>query len=278
VSEQNRCDVLQQMAEARAAIEARGGVKPRIGLILGSGLGDLADEITDAVRIPYHEIPHFPVSTVPSHAGRLVIGRLSGQPVVAMQGRVHYYEGYPMEQVIFPTRVMKALGCDTLVITCACGGLNPDFSAGDLILITDHINTMGVDPLRGFNDERLGPRFPATVGAYTPALRDIARQEAAVLGITLREGVYVAIPGPSFNTSAELRALRILGADVVGMSTVPEVIAAAQMGMKVLGIGCITDMALPDQPIHLTHEQVMETAERTKPKFQALIRAVVARL
>lgn len=278
MNEQNRSDVLQQMAEARAAIEAKGSIKPRIGLILGSGLGDLADEIAEAVQIPYREIPHFPVSTAPGHAGRLVIGRLSGQPVVAMQGRVHYYEGYPMEQVIFPTRVMKALGCDTVIITCACGGLNPDFAAGDLMLIADHLNTMGVDPLRGFNDDRLGPRFPATVGAYTPALRELARQEAAALGISLREGVYAAISGPTYNSSAELRALRILGADAVGMSTVPEVIAAAHMGMKVLGIACITDMALPDNPIHLTHEQVMETAERTKPKFQGLVRAVLARL
>jgi len=278
VCERTQGDLAQRMDEAKAAIVSRGIIPPRIGLILGSGLGDLADQIEEAVRIPYSEIPHFPVSTVAGHAGRLVIGRLAGQPVVAMQGRVHYYEGYPMEQVIFPTRVMKALGCDTLVVTCACGGLNPDFSPGDLMLITDHINMMGVDPLRGPNDERLGPRFPATVGAYTPELQELAMRVAQDLGFPLRQGVYVAISGPCYNSSAELRMLRILGADAVGMSTVPEVIAAAHMGLRVLGIACVTDMALPDQPIHLTHEQVMETAERTKPRFQRLIKEILARL
>lgn len=276
--EQNQGDLLQRMEEARAAIVSRGITPPRVGLILGSGLGELADQIEEPVAIPYSEIPHFPVSTVAGHAGRLVIGRLAGKPVVAMQGRIHYYEGYPMEQVIFPTRVMKALGCDTVIITCACGGLNPNFAAGDLMLITDHINMMGVDPLRGPNDERIGPRFPATVGAYTPELRQLAQQVAADLGITLRQGVYAAISGPCYNSTAELRMLQILGADAVGMSTVPEVIAATHMGMKVLGIGCITDMALPDQPVHLTHEQVMETAERTKPRFQGLVKEVLARL
>lgn len=278
MTEQNTGNLLQRMAEAREAITARGAVTPQVGLILGSGLGDLADEIEAAVRIPYGEIPHFPVSTVAGHAGQLAIGRLSGRPVVAMQGRVHYYEGYPMEQILFPTRVMKALGCETVVVTCACGGLNPDFAAGDLMMITDHINMMGADPLRGPNDERLGPRFPATVGAYTRSLQELADQQAAALGFPLRHGVYAAISGPSYNTSAELRMLRMMGADAVGMSTVPEVVAAAHMGMQVLGIACVTDMALPDHPVQLTHEQVMETAERTKPRFQGLVRAVLARL
>ncbi len=271
-------DLMERMQEARAAILARGAITPRVGLILGSGLGDLADQIEDAVRIPYSEIPHFPVSTVPGHAGLLVIGTLMGQPVVTMKGRIHYYEGYSMEQVTFPTRVLKALGCETVVVTCACGGLNPDFTAGDLMLITDHINMMGEDPLRGHNDERLGPRFPAMVGAYTPALREMAEQVASGLGFQVRKGVYSPISGPCYNTSAELRMLRMLGSDAVGMSTVPEVVTAAHMGVKVLGIACITDMALPDHPIQLTHEQVMETANRTKPRFQNLIKGVLERL
>jgi purine-nucleoside phosphorylase len=271
-------ELLQRMEEARAAIFARGAAQPKVGLILGSGLGDLADQIEEAIRIPYGEIPHFPVSTVAGHAGELVIGKLSGQTVAAMKGRVHYYEGYTMQQVTFPTRVLKALGCETLIVTCAAGGLNPDFAAGDLMLIVDHINLMGADPLRGPNEEALGPRFPAMVGAYTSALRVLAEQVAGELGFTLRKGVYSPISGPCYNTSAELRALRLLGSDAVGMSTVPEVVTAAHMGMKVLGIACITDMALPDHPIQLTHEQVMETAERTKPRFQNLIKGILARM
>lgn len=271
-------ELMQRMEEARAAISGRGGVSPKVGLILGSGLGDLAEQIENPVRIPYGEIPHFPVSTVEGHAGQLVIGRLAGQDVVAMQGRVHYYEGYTMQQITFPVRVMKALGVETVIVTCACGGLNPAFSAGDLMLIRDHINMMGEDPLRGPNDATLGPRFPAMVGAYTPALRELAHQVASELGFRLREGVYSPISGPCYNTSAELKMLTMLGSDTVGMSTVPEVIVAAHMGMKVLGIACVTDMALPDSPVHLTHEQVMETANRTKPRFQNLIKGVLARM
>lgn len=271
-------ELLQRMEEARAAIAARGGVTPKVGLILGSGLGDLANEVENAVRIPYHEIPHFPVSTVAGHAGNLVIGTLRGQPVAVMQGRVHYYEGYTMAQVTFPTRVLKALGCETVIVTCACGGLNPGFEAGDLMLINDHINMMGEDPLRGPNAESLGPRFPAMVGAYTPALRELAGQVASSLGFQLRQGVYSPISGPTYNTSSELRMLRSFGSDAVGMSTVPEVVTAAHMGMRVLGIACITDMALPDHPVHLTHEQVMEVANRTKPRFQALIKGVLERM
>ncbi len=271
-------DLLKRMNEARDAIMSRGITPPKVGLILGSGLGDLADQIEDAVRIPYGEIPHFPVSTAPGHAGQLVIGTLMGQKVVAMKGRVHYYEGYSMQEVTFPTRVLKALGCDTLIVTCAAGGLNPEFSAGDLMLIVDHINMMGEDPLRGPNVDELGPRFPAMVGAYNEELRALADQVAGELGFSLRKGVYSPISGPCYNTSAELRMLRMLGSDAVGMSTVPEVVTAVHMGMKVLGIACITDMALPDHPIQLTHEQVMETAERTKPRFQNLIKGVLARL
>lgn len=219
-------DLLKRIEEARAAVAQRSAVKPAIGLILGSGLGDLADQVQAPVHVPYREIPHFPVSTAPGHAGRLVLGYLEGKPVVAMQGRIHFYEGYTMEQVIFPVRVMRALGIETLIVTCAAGGLNPAFSAGDLMLITDHINTMGQDPLRGPNEEQLGPRFPAIVGAYTPELRELALDTAREIGISLQQGVYTAISGPSFNTSAELRMLQRLGGDAVGMSTVPEVIAA----------------------------------------------------
>jgi purine-nucleoside phosphorylase len=271
-------DLLLRMNEAKDAVLARGAQPPRIGLILGSGLGALADQIQDAVRIPYSEIPHFPVSTVAGHAGELVIGNLEGKPVVAMKGRVHFYEGYSMEQVTFPTRVLKALGCDTLIVTCASGGLNPDFAAGDLMLITDHINMMGQDPLRGQNREELGPRFPAMVNAYTPRLRELAESIANGLGFAVRKGVYSPISGPCYNTSAELRMLRMLGSDAVGMSTVPEVVTAAHMSMQVLGIACITDMALPDAPVHLTHKQVMETADQARPRFQSLIKGVLEHL
>jgi purine-nucleoside phosphorylase len=271
-------DLLTRIEEARAAITARANTVPKVGLILGSGLGDLADQMEDATVIPYGEIPHFPVSTVPGHAGLLVLGRLMGVPVVAMKGRIHYYEGYTMQQVTFPARVLKALGCEALIVTCACGGLNPDFQAGDLMLIADHINLMGEDPLRGPNCEELGPRFPAMVGAYTPELRAEAQAVAKGLGFAVRQGVYSPISGPCYNTSAELRMLRLLGSDAVGMSTVPEVVTAAHMGMKVLGIACITDMALPDAPVKLTHEQVMETAVRTKPRFQSLIKGVLQRM
>ncbi|MFZ5814219.1 MAG: purine-nucleoside phosphorylase [Bacillota bacterium] len=271
-------DLLRQMEEARAAIVARGAGTPSIGLILGSGLGDLADQIENAVRIPYAEIPHFPVSTVEGHAGQLVIGSLMGRTVAAMQGRVHYYEGYTMQQVTFPVRVMRALGVKSLIVTCASGGLNPSFEAGDLMLIVDHINLMGEDPLRGPNLKELGPRFPAMVDAYTPELRRLALAVAEEQGIRLRQGVYSPISGPSYNTSAELRMLQRLGSDAVGMSTVPEVVVARHMGLQVLGIACITDMALPDAPVHLTHEQVMEVANRTKPRFQNLIKGVLQRL
>lgn len=268
-------ELLRQMEEARAAIMARGAASPTVGLILGSGLGDLADQIENAVRIPYGEIPHFPVSTVEGHAGELVIGTLVGQTVVAMKGRVHYYEGYSMQQVTFPVRVMKALGVQTVIVTCASGGLNPNFEAGDLMLIVDHINMMGEDPLRGPNQPALGPRFPAMVDAYDPGLRNQALSVAEGLGFSLRQGVYSPISGPSYNTSAELRMLQRLGSDAVGMSTVPEVVVARHMGLRVLGVACITDMALPDAPVHLTHEQVMEVANRTKPRFQNLIKGVL---
>lgn len=270
-------DLLARMNEAAAAVRSRTALVPRIGLILGSGLGDLADQVEDGVRIPYGEIPHFPVSTVAGHAGELVLGHLAGQPVAVMKGRVHYYEGYSMAQVTFPTRVLKALGCESLIVTCAAGGLNPAFQAGDLMMITDHINMMGEDPLRGPNEESLGPRFPAIFGAYAPALREHCLSVALEQGIDLKQGVYSPISGPCYNTPAELRMLRMLGSDSVGMSTVPEVVTAKHMGMQVLGVACITDMAIPDHPVHLTHGQVMAVANRTKPRFQGLIKGCLER-
>lgn len=266
----------QTVREAVAAIRERTNHVPEIGLILGSGLGDLAEQIADATVIPYGEIPHFPVSTVAGHAGRLMIGRLEGKTVVAMQGRFHYYEGYSMAQVAFPVYVMKFLGAKVLIVTNAAGGMNKAFQPGDLMLIVDHLNFMGDNPLIGPNDDELGPRFPDLSRAYDPELIALAEQKARDLGIRVQKGVYAGISGPNYLPPAELVMLRRLGGDAVGMSTIPEVIAAAHCGLRVLGISCITDMAIGEELEPLTHEQVVAVAERTKPKFTALVRAVVA--
>lgn len=266
----------QAVREAVAAIRERTGLVPEIGLILGSGLGDLAEQIEAATVIPYGEIPHFPVSTVAGHAGRLVIGRLEGKPVVAMQGRFHYYEGYSMAQVAFPVYVMKFLGTKVLIVTNAAGGMNKAFQPGDLMLIVDHLNFTGDNPLIGPNDNELGPRFPDMSRAYDPEMIALAEQKAQELGIRVQKGVYAGISGPNYLPPAELVMLRRLGGDAVGMSTIPEVIAAAHCGLRVLGISCITDMAIGEELEPLTHEQVVAVAERTKPKFTALVRAVVA--
>lgn len=266
----------QTVREAVAAIRERTNHVPEIGLILGSGLGDLAEQIADATVIPYGEIPHFPVSTVAGHAGRLVIGRLEGKTVVAMQGRFHYYEGYSMAQVAFPVYVMKFLGAKVLIVTNAAGGMNKAFQPGDLMLIVDHLNFTGDNPLIGPNDDELGPRFPDLSRAYDPELIALAEQKARDLGIRVQKGVYTGISGPNYLPPAELVMLRRLGGDAVGMSTIPEVIAAAHCGLRVLGISCITDMAIGEELEPLTHEQVVAVAERTKPKFTALVRAVVA--
>ncbi|MCM3719685.1 purine-nucleoside phosphorylase [Fictibacillus phosphorivorans] len=256
-------------------IQSKLNASPKIGLILGSGLGILAEEIENPVVIPYSEIPEFPVSTVEGHAGQLVIGELAGKQVVAMQGRFHYYEGYSMEKVTFPVRVMKLIGVETIVVTNAAGGVNKDFEAGDLMLITDHINNMGDNPLIGANDSSFGVRFPDMSEAYTPSLQDVARKVSKELGIQLKEGVYVGNTGPSYETPAEVRMLRVMGADAVGMSTVPEVIIARHSGMKVLGISCISNMAagILDQP--LTHDEVMETTELVKANFLSLVKGMV---
>ncbi|MFC4306245.1 purine-nucleoside phosphorylase [Cohnella boryungensis] len=266
------------MEEAKGYIQSLQTIKPTIGLILGSGLGELADEIQDAVRVPYESIPHFPVSTVEGHAGQLVIGRLQGQAVIAMQGRFHYYEGYSMQEVTFPVRVMKALGVEHLIVTNACGGMNPGFEPGDLMLIQDHLNMTGANPLIGENEAELGPRFPDMSRAYTPELLGLVEETAKSLDIRVKKGVYAGITGPTYMTPAELKMLRLVGGDAVGMSTVPEVIVASHMKMKVIGISCVTDMAIGEHLEPLSHEQVIEVANRTKPKFISLVKEIVTRL
>jgi purine-nucleoside phosphorylase len=253
-------------------------LKPDLGIILGTGLGGLADEMVVETSVPYDRIPGFPLSTVESHAGRLLLGRLGKRTVIAMQGRFHRYEGYSLTDVGFPVRVMRGLGAETLIVTNACGGMNPLWNAGDLVLLSDHINLLGDNPLVGANDERLGPRFPDMSAPYDPELRAVARAVALELGIVLREGVYVAVPGPSLETRAEYRMLRGIGADVVGMSTVPEVIVAAHAGMRTLGISIITDQCLPDALEPVDIERIIATARRAEPPLTRLITTMAARL
>ncbi|HJZ49511.1 MAG TPA: purine-nucleoside phosphorylase [Roseiflexaceae bacterium] len=272
-------DLYNQIEQARAAIAGGVSVRPRVGLILGSGLGSLADELDEPAVVPYAEIPGFPRSTVHGHRGELAVGRLAGQPVAVMRGRFHFYEGYSMQQVTFPVRVMRALGCNTLIVTNAAGGLRPDWAMGDLMRIADHIFLPGMaghHPLIGPNDDRLGARFPAMVGAYDAELGQRAHAVAAELGATLREGTYLMLSGPSFESGAELRMCRAF-ADAVGMSTAPEVVVARHSGMRVLGISLITNLALPDGP-PANHEEVLAAGEAAKPTFAALLKGVLARL
>ncbi|MDD3059005.1 MAG: purine-nucleoside phosphorylase [Spirochaetia bacterium] len=267
--------LMEKMQEAAMYITSRIGNEPvDIGMVLGSGLGGLADELEDAVAISYKDIPFFPVSTVFGHKGRLVAGNLEGKRVLCMQGRFHYYEGYGMDQVVFPIQVMHAMGINQLLVTNAAGGVNTSYQPGDLMLITDHIKLIADSPMRGPNHEELGERFFDMTNAYDKQLSILARDEAKRLGIPLQEGVYMFFAGPSYETPAEVRSARILGADAVGMSTVPEAIAASQMRMKVLGISCITNMAagILDQP--LNHTEVMETSDRVKEAFTSLVRNV----
>ncbi len=265
-------DAIKKSAEY---ISAKLTNKPEIGLILGSGLGVLAEEIQNPVVIPYTEIPEFPVSTVEGHAGQLVIGELEGKNVIAMQGRFHFYEGYAMDKVTFPVRVMKYLGVEKLIVTNAAGGVNESFEAGDLMILSDHINNMGTNPLIGPNNNEFGARFPDMSEPYCKELRKLARDVAAEIGLKVQEGVYVGNTGPSYETPAEVRMLRTLGGDAVGMSTVPEVIIARHSGMKVLGISCISNMAagILDQP--LTHDEVMETTEMVKANFLQFVKTIV---
>lgn len=270
---------LFEAAEAAASVvRERFGARPDAAIILGTGLGALAAEIDADAIIEYRDIPNFPLSTVESHAGRLLCGRLGGKTVVAMQGRFHRYEGYSLQQVTFPVRVMRALGAETLIVSNACGGLHPDWSAGDLMLLSDHINLIGDNPLIGPNDNRLGERFPDMSMPYDDALRALARDVAAKAGIAVREGVYVAVAGPNLETRAEYRFLRTIGADVVGMSTVPEVLVAVHAGMRVLGVSIVTDMCLPDVLEPTTLERVLAVASGAEPKLTALVRGVLERL
>lgn len=265
----------QKFNESVNYIESKINIEPKIGLILGSGLGDLADEIINPVVIEYKDIPHFPVSTVEGHKGQLIIGELMGKNVVAMQGRLHYYEGYSMQDITFPVRVMKKLGVETLIVTNACGGMNPKLYPGALMIITDHINMMGDNPLMGKNLDDFGPRFPDMSTAYNPELIEIARKIAKDLDLDVQEGVYTAISGPYFLSKAELRMLRTIGGDTVGMSTIPETIVANHSGMKVLGISCVTDMAIADTLEPIDHETVMRIANETKPKFSSYIKGIL---
>jgi purine-nucleoside phosphorylase len=253
-------------------------LRPKIGLVLGSGLGAFADSLTEAVRVPYSDIPSFPQSTAIGHAGRLVIGKAHEVPVAAMQGRVHQYEGYSAQEVAFPTRVFARMGITAVILTNAAGGINLGYSQGALVLIRDHINLQGTNPLVGPNDDRFGVRFPDMTHTYSRDLREIAREEASKLSIMLHEGVYAALLGPSYETPVEIEYLRRIGADLVGMSTVAEVIAARHMGMNVLAMSCVTNMAagILDQP--LSHAEVMETGERVRSTFEALLKAILPRV
>jgi purine-nucleoside phosphorylase len=267
-----------RIQDAASVIRNSTALQPEVGIILGTGLGGLAEKISVEVALPYQQIPGFPLSTVESHAGRLLLGRLGNRPVVAMQGRFHRYEGYGLAEVTFPVRVMRALGARTLVVSNACGGMNPLWNPGDLVLISDHINLLGDNPLIGANDDRLGSRFPDMSDPYDRELRSLARAVAAELGIILREGVYVAVPGPNLETRAEYRMLRGMGADVVGMSTVPEVIVAAHGGMRTVGISIITDQCLPDALEPANIDRIIETARQAEPSLTRLIAGLVERL
>jgi purine-nucleoside phosphorylase len=253
-------------------------LRPKIGLVLGSGLGSFADSLIDAAHIPYSEIPEFPRSTAIGHAGQLVIGHAGAVPVAAMQGRVHLYEGYSPQQVAFPMRVFARMGIRAVILTNAAGGINLNFQQGALVLIRDHINLQGTNPLVGANDDRFGVRFPDMTHAYCTPYREMAREEAGKLGMTLHEGVYAAMLGPSYETPAEINFLRIIGADLVGMSTVNEVITARHMGINVLAMSCVTNMAAGILDLPLSHQEVRETGERVKSSFEALLRAVLPRI
>jgi purine-nucleoside phosphorylase len=277
VTERLASTSLYERAEhAARTIRARISVEPRIAIVLGSGLGGFADDFEDAVRVPYEQIPGFPRATVEGHEGRLIVGTIESVPMLAMQGRVHYYEGYALEEVTFPVRTFKLLGIKTLVLTNAAGGINVGLTQGALMVISDHVNLMGDNPLRGPNDERFGPRFPDMSSVYSPALQELVVEEAKAIGVEVRRGVYGGLSGPSYETPAEIHLLRNLGADAVGMSTVPEAIVARHMDMEVLGISCITNMAagISDEPID--HADVMATGDRVRGTFTQLLRRVVA--
>ena len=251
---------------------------PTIAVVLGSGLGVLADRLTDAITVPYAEIPHFPSPTVHGHRGNLVVGKLGSNLIAALQGRFHHYEGHDLEAVTFPIRVMKAFGVTTLILTAATGGIRPDDRPGDLVCLADHLNLLGSNPLRGPNDDRLGLRFPDMTRVYSPSLRKLAAEEAALLGISLREGIYACLPGPSYETPAEIRMLRTLGADVVGMSTVPEAIVARHAGLDVLAFALVTNAAAGITGATITHDEVIEAGREAGERLGSLIEAIVGRI
>ncbi|MEG0935139.1 MAG: purine-nucleoside phosphorylase [Clostridia bacterium] len=266
----------EKIAQAAKYLLDKSGIRPEIAVVLGSGWGGLIGEVEGAVRIPYAEVPGMKASTVPGHTGEWVFGRVAGRQVAVMSGRLHYYEGYDLKTVTFPTRVIRAMGVRLLILTNAAGAVNTDFAPGDLMLMTDHLNMTGANPLIGPNDELLGPRFPDMGSAYDKGLLCIARKVSKALGFPVKEGVYAWMTGPSYETPAEIRMLRALGADAVGMSTVPEAIVASHAGMRTLGASCMTNMAagVLDQP--LTHKEVLETAERVKESYAKYLRALIA--
>jgi purine-nucleoside phosphorylase len=268
----------EAVGEAAQVVQSRIGAIPDVAIVLGSGLGSFAHSLADAVVVPYATIPHWPASKIVGHAGELVAGTVGGRRVLALSGRAHVYEGHAMAVATFATRVLGLLGVKSLILTNAAGGINTSFAQGALMLISDHINLMGTNPLVGPNDERFGPRFPDMTAAYSPRLRQAARDAAAAAGIRLEEGVYIAVIGPSYETPAEIRAFRVMGADAVGMSTVPETIVARHMGMEVAGISCITNMAAGVLNEPLVHDEVMATAARVRDQFIALLTGLIARI
>jgi purine-nucleoside phosphorylase len=279
MGEQMASSGLYERAEhAARVIRSRTTETPRVAIVLGSGLGGFADDFEDAVGIPYEDIPGFSRSTAQGHAGKLVVGKIDQVPLFAMQGRVHYYEGYSLEQVTFPIRTFKLLGIKTLILTNAAGGVNVQLSQGALMVISDHLNLMGDNPLRGPGDSRFGPRFPDMSAVYSPELQEVVIEEARGLNVEVRRGIYAALSGPSYETPAEIHLMRNFGADAVGMSTVPEAIVARHMDIEVLGISCITNMAagISDEPIN--HEEVMATGDRVRETFTQLLRQVVGRV
>ena len=271
-------ELYEEIQEAKQAITTRWPGQPKVGIILGTGLGGLAEEIEVETALPYGDIPHFPTSTVHSHAGRLVCGKLAGKTVMAMEGRFHFYEGYSLKQITFPVRVMKALGCEVLIVSNACGGMNPQWAKGDLMVIEDHINLMGDNPLIGKNDDRLGIRFPDMCHPYDKKLIDLALRIALEEKIIAHKGVFVAVPGPNLETRAEYRLLRAAGADVVGMSTVPEVIVGVHANLRILGLSVITDLCLPDALEPAILSEIIAVANAAEKKLRVLVRRLVGEL
>ncbi len=269
---------MNDILKARDFIFSKTQARPTVGCVLGSGLGAFAEEVEERVAIPYSEIPGWPVSTAIGHAGKLILGKVGGTPVAVMAGRVHFYEGYSIQQVVFPTRVLGALGVKSLLLTNAAGGIHPGFKQGCLVLLCDHLNLQGANPLIGPNDESVGPRFPDMSEVYSTEFRELAHSAARELGIELYEGVYAGLSGPSYETPAEIRYLRAIGADLVGMSTVPEAIVAAHMGLRTLAISCVTNLAAGISPEKLSHKEVMETGERVRGDLTALLRKILPKM